>query len=276
MLFNIATRTKPILKWAGGKSSLLAQLIPLFPNKFQRYIEPFCGGGAVFFALDTNLGLPSFINDISKDLYSLYLTIRDQPFDLMRALDYLHTQYSEEFYYQVRAYAPETTLDIAARTVFLNKTGFNGLYRLNSKDKFNVPFGKRTHCPKLYDEKHLLEASVRLKHASILNLDFETLLTDSKAGDFIYCDPPYEPLSATSSFNSYHGIPFSMSEQVRLFEACLKASTRGAFVAISNSSSPKILDLYKKNITHKIYARRSINTKGNQRGPIEEVLLTLY
>jgi DNA adenine methylase len=266
-------RIKPILKWAGGKSGLMSQLTPLFPKTYRKYFEPFIGGGAVFFSLDFS-GL-SFINDLNTELIDLYETVRDEPQKLMTALDALSKQYCEDFYYQLRSTKPDTRVDRAARTIFLNKTGFNGLYRQNSKGEFNVPFGKRIQCPALYDRDNFLRASSLLQRATLSSIDFEELINQAGAGDFVYCDPPYEPLSRTSSFNAYHGSGFSHDDQRRLKDACIRAQQRGAFVVISNSAADFIKELYSDCQLTYIAARRAINSKGSSRGAIDEVAVLL-
>lgn len=271
---KLTPRARPVLKWAGGKSQLLPQLIPFFPTQFNRYIEPFLGAGSVYFSLDPKC--PALINDANPELYELYLVLRDHPAALCRLLDKYSRKYSEQFYYDLRASQPRNPISKAARFIFLNKTGFNGLYRLNSKGHFNVPFGKREKCPLLYDEENIKRVSERLKKSQIKNMDFEKVIRLAKKGDFVYCDPPYSPLSRTSSFNSYTAGGFSDQEQNRLKEACAEAAHRGAFVAVSNSSAPIILELFKDWKIHLIKARRSINSKSHLRGPIHEVLTTSW
>lgn len=272
-LFSLEEKSRPILKWAGGKSSLLPQLLKYFPEHFDRYLEPFLGGGAVFLSLAKST--PAIVNDCNKELYELYSVLRDNPKEVALVLDYYSKEYSEEFYYALRINMPKSEIEKVARTIFLNKTGFNGLYRKNTKGFFNVPFGKRKFCPSLYEHSNLLAVSDRLKQCEIYNLDFEEILAMARPGDFIYCDPPYEPLSSTASFNAYTGNRFGQNEQIRLKEACVKAARRGAFVAISNSSSAFILDLYKDFNLQKLYANRVINSDGQKRGQIEEVLVLM-
>jgi DNA adenine methylase len=273
MLIEPNRRCKPILKWAGGKSALLPQFSRHFPLDCRRYIEPFLGGGAVFFSLADIV--PSIVNDGNPEIINLYKVLRDEKSSLTQRLDTLATFYSEEFFYELRSYTPDHSVDRAARTVFLNKTGFNGLYRQNSKGHFNVPFGKRNDCPALYDLENLNAASEKLKCTEIFCLDFEKIIDMAGAGDFVYCDPPYEPLSKTSSFNAYQGKGFTRTDQVRLKEACLRAESRGAKVAISNSVSPFILELYSDCQVANISARRAINSKGGSRGVVSEVLVKL-
>lgn len=266
-------RVKPVLKWAGGKSGLLPQLLPLFPKTFDRYFEPFFGGGAVFFSLGFTGEI--YLNDLNCELIDLYETVRDHPTQLMKALDTLAQKYSEEFYYQLREQNQKSKILRAARTIFLNKSGFNGLYRQNSKGGFNVPFGKREKCPALYDRDNLLRASNSLKNATLTSLDFEAVINQAGSGDFVYCDPPYEPLSRTSSFNAYQGGGFSQGEQNRLKKACIRAHERGAYLIISNSSADFIKNLYSECNTISIAARRAINSKGDSRGNIEEFAILL-
>lgn len=261
---------KPALKWAGGKTGLIPQLLRHFPTSFERYLEPFLGGGAVFFALAQRS--KSIVNDLNPEITNLYEVIRDEPVKLMQALDVLSESYSEVFYYELRAAQPRNRVAKAARTLFLNKTCFNGLYRQNSRGEFNVPFGKRSKVPKLYDAHHLAQMSRALRKTKLLNQDFEKVIDLAKEGDFVYCDPPYEPLSSTSSFNHYTSRGFSKKEQERLWEACNRAVSRGALVAVSNSDCPFIRKLFKNWKIVVLNSRRSINSRGTGRGLISEVL----
>ncbi|BBH51769.1 DNA adenine methylase [Fluviispira sanaruensis] len=272
-LFPLKEKSKPILKWAGGKTNLLPHLIKIFPKNFDRYIEPFIGGGAVFLSLKK--GTSAIINDYNEEIFNLYIGVRENPAEIAKYLDKFSSLYSEEFYYKLRKEIPENRYEKMARTIFLNKTGFNGLYRQNSKGEFNVPFGKRTFCPSLYESDNLFKVSERLNYAQILNEDFEMIIEQSGRGDFVYCDPPYEPLSITSSFNSYNSIGFNRKQQIRLYEACVRAAKRGACVAISNSNSNFILNLYNDFLINKLFAKRAINSNGNKRGKIEEVLVLI-
>jgi DNA adenine methylase len=277
MKFNLECRLKPVLKWVGGKSGPLSQLVSVFPGSFQRYVEPFLGGAAVYLASADEV--PALLNDSNPDLVGLYEVIREDPEALMLQLDSLQSQYSEAFYYQLRGeplgLGPDKKIERAARTIFLNKTGFNGLYRLNAKGQFNVPFGKRAKCPGLYDKANLLKVSRKLANATLTCGDFETLLASTGDGDFIYCDPPYEPLSQTSAFTSYTQTGFSKADQQRLERACKAAVQRGAMVAISNSTAPFILELYRDWNLHTIEAKRAVNSNGQARGAIAEVVATL-
>lgn len=268
-LFSFESEMKPFLKWAGGKSGLLSQITPYFPT-FERYVEPFIGGGAVFFALKQTVS--ALINDSNTELIDLYTMIRDASDELMTELDRLEERYSEKFYYELRGSIPKDRIKRAARMIFLNKTGFNGLYRLNLRGVFNVPFGKRSICPGLYDRNNLIAVSKRLQYTDIHNRDFEEVLETTGPGDFVYCDPPYEPLSMTSSFNSYTAGGFSRREQTRLRDVCERAAHRGAVIAISNSSAAFIQNLYANWDVKIVSAKRHINSKGDLRGSINEVL----
>ena len=273
MMFDLEARARPILKWAGGKTGLLSQLTKHFPSRFAKYFEPFLGGGAVFLALKD--GVPAVLSDSNREIIDLYTVVRDRCDDLVRTLDDLASKYSEEFYYRVRSDDFSDPVQRAARTVFLNKTGFNGLYRQNSKGGFNVPFGKRKRCPALYDEANLIAVGDRLRRAELRCDDFATVIGGAGPGDFVYCDPPYEPLSKTSSFNAYKDGGFSQHEQERLRDACAEAAGRGAMVAVSNSSSSFIKELYRGFDIRTVMARRAINSKGDSRGEIEEILVLM-
>lgn len=269
--FNLETRIKPILKWAGGKSAVLPQLIQHFPKSFDRFVEPFFGGGAVFFAL--NPTVPAIANDVNPELIELYTVVRDTPTLLIKKLDELTGLYSEPFYYQLRAANPSTSADRAARTIFLNKCGFNGLYRQNKKGEFNSPFGKRIKCPQLYDRNNLLRASDHLRNVNLCCSDFEEIIDRCGQGDLVYCDPPYEPISATASFTAYSQSGFTQNDQKRLHEAVKRAVRRGAAVYLSNSSARFVLDLYREWDVKEVEARRAINSNGSGRGVVVEVLV---
>ncbi|MDX1917793.1 MAG: DNA adenine methylase [Candidatus Caenarcaniphilales bacterium] len=271
MILDLSTKSKPIIKWAGGKAGLLVQFQQHFPTGCRRYIEPFLGGGAVFLALKD--GTQSIINDSNPELFNLYKIVRDKPDALIEELDRLSGFYSEDFYYHLRESRPRTLIKRAARTIFLNKTGFNGLYRQNSRGDFNVPFGKRPNCPQLCDRANLLSVSERMKKSSLLNQDFEQVIDLAGEGDLVYCDPPYEPLNHTSSFNAYQGGGFSQAEQARLKDSCLRASDRGALVFISNSDTAYTRELYADFKVYPILAKRAINSRGDARGEISELLV---
>lgn len=194
----------------------------------------------------------------------------------MDCLDDFSSQYSESFYYELREKKPRGKVQRAARTLFLNKTCFNGLYRQNAQGKFNVPFGKREKAPNFYDAKNLLESSRVLQNVLLTNEDFESVLEQTGEGDFIYCDPPYEPISPTASFRSYTSAGFGKQDLIRLHEACHRAAQRGALVAVSNSDSPLVRQIFKKWRLVQVKCRRSINSKGLSRGLVKEILAKSY
>ena len=265
---------KPVLKWVGGKASLVPEIRQHFPSNYKRYIEPFFGGGAVFFtAIPSHI--PAVLNDLNSEIMDMYSTIVSAPTQLMESLDVLASQYSEEFYYKVRSEIPDTMVGRAARTIFLNKTGFNGLYRVNKKGLFNSPFGHRKECPKLYDA-HNIDAIMRRMRfeCDLKSLDFNDVLLESGDGDFVYCDPPYEPLVA-SSFTSYTKCGFGQDKQVELRDGCIDASRRGAFVIVSNSSADFVKEIYSDFKIVEIYAKRSINSDGEKRGKVPESLILI-
>ncbi len=276
MQLSLNTRTTPqtatpILKWAGGKSSLLKQFAAHFPAPaaYARYFEPFLGGGAVFFRLQPPR---SYLFDLNADLIELYTLVRD---DVESVIDALAPHKNERAYFErIRALDPLTLTapERAARLIFLNHTCYNGLYRVNSRGQFNVPFGRYKN-PKICDVEGLHAASRALQNAHLQVADFETSLADCRAGDFIYFDPPYAPLSATSSFISYTKHGFDATDQKRLADLYRELDRRGCRLLLSNSDAPLIHELYSGFTIHQIAARRAINSKGDGRGLITELLI---
>ena len=270
---------KPILKWVGGKTQLLNEIEKRIPKKFNNYFEPFIGGGAVCFNFEFD---NASINDFNPELANLYNVIKTKPFELIQ--DLKKHKNDSEYYYQIRAldrnkeiYNALLDIEKASRIIFLNKTCFNGLYRVNSKGEFNVPFGKYSN-PKICDEENLLKLSNYFKifDIKITNLDFEEALKEAEKDDFVYLDPPYEPISETSSFTSYNANGFNQEEQKRLKKVCDELTKKGVKWLLSNSASPFILELYKDYNIEFVKAKRSINSKGNKRGQINEILIKNY
>jgi DNA adenine methylase len=262
----------PFLKWAGGKKQLLKQYQDFFPPREEigRYYEPFIGGAAVFFHLQpTNATL----SDINQKLVEVYRVVQQDVEGLIEALK-VHKN-DKAYYYRVRDKNPAQMSAVAqaARLIFLNKTCYNGLYRENSSGKFNVPFGRYKN-PTICDEDRLRTASCVLQDVELTAVDFEAAVEPARAGDFIYFDPPYVPLNATSSFTSYSKYGFSHADQVRLADTFRKLDQRGCFVMLSNSSAPVVRDLYDGYHMEEIKARRSINSKADGRGPVTELLIT--
>jgi len=267
---------KPILKWAGGKRYLIPYILDLFPPNYQNltYHEPFFGSGALFFEVKPTSGS---INDLNPDLIRFYKSVRDNPEDLMStAMKY---KYQKEVFYKLRKrfnYADLTDLERAALLLYFNKTAFNGLYRVNSKGKFNVPYGTYKN-PTIVPRNRILAASKILKKVGIFNKDFTYILDYAKEGDLCYFDPPYHPVSDTANFTSYSENGFNMSEQKRLRDICLDLDAKGVYWVLSNSFVPQIRKLYEnqKNIEVKtVQSPRRISSKSSTRGLINEFLAT--
>jgi DNA adenine methylase len=267
----------PFLKWAGGKSQLLKTFSSYYPSVFGRYFEPFVGGGAVFFALAAKQGngFRATISDCNQELINCYATVRDHLEELLEALR--KHRNDKHHFYAVRGsdVARLSAIDRAARLIYLNKTCFNGLYRVNRSGQFNVPFGKYKN-PRIVDETNLRLASRVLQNADVLCSPFENTLSKTKAGDFVYLDPPYQPVSATSNFTSYTSASFGLQDQERLADFVHKLDKRGCHVMVSNSDNELIQQLYARFKVHKVTATRAINCKGNLRGRINELLITNY
>jgi DNA adenine methylase len=261
---------RPFLKWAGGKGQLLAELRTLVPALRGRYFEPFLGGGALFFDL---LPKRSVLSDVNAEIVACYATVRDCVDELIRSLK--KHRYDVDHYYAVRDSDPAalSPVDRAARTIFLNKTGFNGLYRVNSSGKFNVPFGRYAK-PLICDEPNLRACSAALAKTEIVTCDFEESASRAKRGDFVYFDPPYVPLSRTAAFTAYARGGFGRDQQQRLANVFDRLARRGVHVLLSNSDVPAIRELYADYRIDVVKAARAINSKGSRRGPVSEVLVT--
>jgi len=253
---------KPILKWAGGKTQLLEHLLPKIPKEYNKYIEPFFGGGALFFALKPN---NSIIADSNPELINLYRVIAKDVNSLISELKNLKNE--KDFFYDMRKkeFSELSEIEAAARTIFLNKTAFNGLYRVNKKGQFNVPFGYYKN-PKILDEDQLLAASKLLKKTKILLGDFKDVLCENaKKGDFIFLDPPYLPVSKFSDFKRYTKEQFHEKDQISLANLVNKLSKKGCHILLTNSNHPLIHELY-KDFNIDIYkTKRNINSKSTNR-----------
>ena len=269
-------RAGPFLKWAGGKSQLLSTYQQSFPSEFKSYLEPFTGGGAVFFHLrSTRPAFKATLADLNEELVNCYATIRDNVDELIEHLNQHHN--NQEYFYAVRA-IDTTTLSQAqraARLIYLNKTCFNGLYRVNGKGQFNVPFGSYK-SPRFCDEKNLRACSAALQNVDTVHQPFQNVLKTARKGDFIYFDPPYHPLSSTANFTSYTKNSFSGADQENLAEVVAQLHKRGCLIMLSNSDTPFIRHLYKNFEINTVYALRAINCKADGRGPVAEVLVTNY
>ena len=272
---------QPFVKWVGGKRGLLEQIIPLFPIEFNNYHEPFLGGGAVFFELYSKGLLDNkkvCLSDINKELVNTYIIVRDKPDELIKNLENFKKQHSKEFYYKIREldrkenYQDLSDIEKATRFIYLNKTCFNGLYRVNKKGYFNTPIGSYKN-PNIVDSDTILSASEALQNAIIKHQPFQEVLKEAKKDDLVYFDPPYYPLNKTSNFTSYDSNCFLEDEQFELFEVFDKLAQKGAKVVQSNSDTKFIKELYKSYDISIVNANRFINSKSSGRGKISEVLI---
>jgi len=266
----------PILKWAGGKTQLLKHYTRLFPSEFNRYFEPFVGGGAVFFHMVArNPELRAFLSDSNVELINCYNMVKNELPAVIRHLK-KHKNDSAHFY-RVRGLdvAQLTPAERAARLIFLNKTCFNGLYRVNRKGQFNVPFGKYEN-PKICDEVNLRAAERALCNTKVSTANFDSVLSQARRGDFVYLDPPYQPLSATSNFTGYTSNSFGEKDQERLANMFRKLTDKGCYAMLSNSDTPFIRELYSDFNIETVYANRAINSKGDKRGRVAEVAILNY
>lgn len=271
---------KPPLKWVGGKRQLLPEINKYIPKEIDTYFEPFLGGGAVFFDLEPDKAV---INDYNSELINVYKTIKD---DVEKLIEYLRVHEennSKEYYYTVRSwdreegYSERSNVEKASRIIFMNKTGFNGMYRVNSKNQYNVPYGKYKN-PAIVNEDVLRSVSAFLNDidVTILNGDFVEAVSNAKAGDFVYLDPPYVPLNETSAFTSYTNNGFNKEDQIRLRELCDDLDSRGVKFLLSNSNVPFIQEQYADYTIEIVGATRAINSKASGRGKVEEVLIRNY
>ena len=289
---------RPLLKWAGGKRQLLPQLRSYYPEQFVRYLEPFFGSGAVFFDLFNAgrlRGRRAKLADLNPDLVGCYRAVRDDVDDVIRALEGLareHARRGTEFYYAVRERFNRAraagglrglyTPDMAAMLIYLNRTGFNGLFRQNQDGEFNVPAGRYVN-PRICDAPQLRAVATawQQRGVTIELASFDGTLAEAGRGDFVYCDPPYAPLSRTASFAHYTAGGFTAFDQIRLQQAVIMAARRGAVVVVSNSSAPEIVSGYSTAdavdaglVVRRVPARRAINSLATRRGPVDELIIT--
>lgn len=279
----ISVAPKPFVKWAGGKRQLLPVITTHIPKIFERYFEPFVGGGAVFFSLvSTERKAKWFLSDLNSDLVLSYVTIRDSVKEIISSLESHAHNYSKNqsvYYYKVRDANPKDAIDKVSRLIFLNKTCFNGLYRVNSKGKFNVPVGRYVN-PNIVNRENLLQVSkvLQSKDISIKCQDFEAALKGATKGDFVYLDPPYQPVTSTASFTSYTENDFEFSDQERLFAKFKSLDKKGVHVLLSNSKSDEIIELFQEfsDGIIEINANRFINSVSEKRTGHTELLIKNY
>ena len=277
---------RPFLKWVGGKTRLIGQYQPYFPEKFTTYYEPFLGGGAVFFYLaQQHHSLQAVLTDINPELINAYCCVRDRVEELIELLEEHSSEHSkdhQDYYYPVRSRSYNTDTEKAARLIYLNKTCYNGLYRENSKGQFNVPMGRYKN-PNICQVDLLRSVSSLLAPAQIEVRKFDEILNFATSSeDFVYFDPPYYPISATSNFTAYSRDNFKESEQIKLRDIFVELAQRGVKVMLSNSNCDFIKEIYSDSQAFKriplpqlieISASRGINSKSSKRGKVKELLI---
>ena len=268
--------TYPIVKWVGGKRQLMFELLKNLPKSYNRYFEPFIGGGALFFELQPD---NAYISDMNEELINLYFVVRDSVDELVHDLN--KHEISKEYFLKIRnldrmeKYFKLSNVEIASRFIYLNRTCFNGMYRVNSKGEFNVPFGNYKN-PRIIDENNLLNCSELLKKTEIKCADFSEIIHKVQKGDFVYFDPPYVPLNETSSFTSYTKDGFDIDMQFKLRDVCDELDSMGVKFMLSNSDTKLVNELYVNYNIKKVFASRQINANANGRGKITEVLVRNY
>lgn len=268
--------TYPIVKWVGGKRQLLFELLKNMPKTYNRYFEPFIGGGALFFELQPD---NAYISDMNEELINLYSVVRDSVDELIEDLS--KHEISKEYFLEIRnidrteEYSKLSNVERASRFIYLNRTCFNGMYRVNSKGEFNVPFGNYKN-PRIIDENNLLNCSELLKKTEIKCADFSKIIHKVQKGDFVYFDPPYVPLNETSSFTSYTKDGFDIDMQFKLREVCDELDSMGVKFMLSNSDTKLVNKLYANYEIKKVFASRQINANAAGRGKITEVLVKNY
>lgn len=276
VLEQLKSETYPIVKWVGGKRQLMFELIKNMPKSYNRYFEPFIGGGALFFELQPE---QAYISDMNEELINLYSIVRDNVYELIDDLS--KHEVSKEYFLEIRnidrteQYTELSDVERASRFIYLNRTCFNGMYRVNSQGQFNVPFGHYKN-PRIIDENNLLNCSELLKKTEIKCADFSEILTKVKKGDWVYFDPPYVPLNETSSFTSYTKDGFDIDMQFKLRDVCDELDTMGVKFMLSNSDTKLVNELYANYEIKKVFASRQINANADGRGKITEVLVRNY
>ncbi|PWL73857.1 modification methylase [Candidatus Gastranaerophilales bacterium] len=270
------SQTYPLVKWVGGKRQLMFELLKNMPKSYNRYFEPFIGGGALFFELQPENG---YISDRNPELINLYSVVRDNVYELIRDLN--KHEVSKEYFLKIRnldrtdEYNLLSDVEKASRFIYLNRTCFNGMYRVNSQGQFNVPFGNYKN-PRIVDANNLINCSKLLKNTEIRCADFSEVLNKVEKADFVYFDPPYVPLNETSSFTSYTKEGFDIDMQFKLREVCDELDALGVKFMLSNSDTKLVNELYSNYEIKKVFASRAINANASGRGRITEVLVKNY
>ena len=276
VLEKLKEETYPIVKWVGGKRQLMFELQNNMPVNYNRYFEPFIGGGALFFYLQPD---NAYISDMNEELINLYQVVRDNVDELITDLQ--KHDISKEYFMEIRnidrteEYKNWSDIQKASRFIYLNRTCFNGMYRVNSQGQFNVPFGHYKN-PRIVDENNLINCSNLLQRTEIKYADFSEILKKVKKDDFVYFDPPYVPLSETSSFTSYTKDGFDLDMQLSLRDVCDELDSMGVKFLLSNSDTQFVNELYENYNIKKVFASRQINANADGRGKITEVLVRNY
>ncbi len=273
-------RVAPFVKWAGGKTSLLPHLFPHVPLRLSNYFEPFLGGGALFFGIcSRTTSFNAHLSDTNNELIKAYSVIKESPEELIPLLSNFQSEYDSEvdksaYFYRKREWRPTDPIESAARLIFLNKTCYNGLYRVNSKGEFNVPFG-RYKKPRIINSESIRSAShaLAVTKAELCTTSYKDALGSCRAGDFVYLDPPYQPPSKTSSFTDYTPDGFTEKDQEELAEEFVKLVDRGCTVLLSNSDTALTRKLYRDFETKKVTANRPINSVGAGRKGYKELIV---
>jgi DNA adenine methylase len=262
-------RVTPFLKWAGGKRWLVASHAHIFPKKFNRFLEPFLGSGAVYFYLQPREAL---LTDVNRDLINAYRVIRDKWKLLEAALTAHQERHSDDYFYAMRAWTPKENIEKAARFIYLNRTCWNGLYRVNKKGEFNVPRGTKNSV--LLDSDAFELVSKNLKRATLKVADFESSIDSANAGDFVFVDPPYTVKHNYNGFIKYNDKIFSWEDQVRLRDALVRAKKRGAMIVMTNANHESVRDLYKGFNSYPLRRQSVLSGVPEGRGETEELLVT--
>ncbi len=276
VLEKLRKETYPIVKWVGGKRQLMFELLKNMPEDYNKYFEPFIGGGALFFELQPD---NAYISDMNEELINLYKVVRDNVDELITNLQ--KHDISKEYFMEIRnidrtkEYQNWSDVKKASRFIYLNRTCFNGMYRVNSQGQFNVPFGHYKN-PRILDENNLINCSNLLQRTEIKHADFSEILKKVKKGDFVYFDPPYVPLSETSSFTSYTKDGFDIDMQFKLRDVCDELDSMRVKFLLSNSDTKLVNELYENYNIKKVFASRQINANADGRGKITEVLVRNY
>ena len=265
-------KATPFVKWVGGKRSLIKVLLECAPTSYQHYYEPFVGGGALFFALNPKIAT---LADCNLDLIITYAVVKNNPYKLIKSLQNHQKKHNEKHYYSTRKkHQLQDSIEIASRFIYLNKTCYNGLYRVNSKGEFNVPVG-RYDSPAIVNETNIIECSKRLTNTTIHYYDFKQSLLLPQKDDFVYLDPPYNKVNCTS-FTKYTKYNFTEDNQKELYHCCKDLDQRGVKFLLSNSDTPYITEMYKDFDIQKLTAPRMVNCKANGRNAAKEVLIRNY